>query len=65
MLFEAESAGEESGCLGVSLSFKTRFLLLLLIFSRVFSLPAALQYEKFLIPDTIRILDGIMETLAY
>lgn len=64
MLFEAESAGEESGCLGVSLSFKTRFLLLL-IFSRVFSLPAALQYEKFLIPDTIRILDGIMETLAY
>ncbi|KIJ69124.1 hypothetical protein HYDPIDRAFT_179013 [Hydnomerulius pinastri MD-312] len=27
--------------------------------------PAALQYEKFNMPDTIRILDGIIETLAY
>ncbi|KAL5489930.1 DIN4 [Sanghuangporus weigelae] len=28
-------------------------------------LPAALHYEKFLIPDAIRVLDGIMETLSY
>ncbi|EIW84882.1 pyruvate dehydrogenase [Coniophora puteana RWD-64-598 SS2] len=27
--------------------------------------PAALQYEKFNMPDTIRILDGILETLSY
>jgi len=27
--------------------------------------PAALQYEKFNIPDSVRILDGIMETLMY
>lgn len=27
--------------------------------------PAALQYEKFHMPDAIRILDGIMETLTY
>ncbi|KAL4077270.1 thiamine diphosphate-binding protein [Scleroderma yunnanense] len=27
--------------------------------------PAALQYEKFNMPDAIRILDGIMETLIY
>ncbi|KAF9246390.1 pyruvate dehydrogenase [Melanogaster broomeanus] len=27
--------------------------------------PAALQYEKFNMPDTIRILDGIIETLTY
>ncbi|KAI6005823.1 pyruvate dehydrogenase [Pisolithus albus] len=27
--------------------------------------PAALQYEKFNMPDPIRILDGIMETLTY
>jgi len=28
-------------------------------------LPAALHYEKFLIPDPIRVLDGIIETLSY
>ncbi|OCB86717.1 pyruvate dehydrogenase [Sanghuangporus baumii] len=28
-------------------------------------LPAALHYEKFLIPDAIRVLDGITETLSY
>ncbi|KAI5114712.1 hypothetical protein M0805_006878 [Coniferiporia weirii] len=28
-------------------------------------LPVALHYEKFLIPDAIRILDGVMETLTY
>ncbi|KAH7909929.1 thiamine diphosphate-binding protein [Hygrophoropsis aurantiaca] len=27
--------------------------------------PAALQFEKFNVPDSIRILDGIMETLSY
>ncbi|KAG6889840.1 hypothetical protein C0995_014318 [Termitomyces sp. Mi166 len=27
--------------------------------------PAALQFEKFLIPDSIRVLDAIMETLTY
>lgn len=27
--------------------------------------PAALQYEKFLIPDALRVLDGIIETLSY
>jgi len=27
--------------------------------------PAALQFEKFIIPDAIRILDGILETLTY
>lgn len=31
----------------------------------IFSLPAALHYEKFLIPDPIRVLDGIIETLSY
>lgn len=30
-----------------------------------YSTPNALQYEKFMIPDAIRILDGIVETLAY
>ena len=29
------------------------------------SIPAALQYEKFLIPDPIRIMDAIVETLNY
>jgi len=29
------------------------------------SIPNALQYEKFHIPDSIRILDAIMETLSY
>jgi hypothetical protein len=29
------------------------------------STPNALQYEKFMIPDAIRILDGIVETLTY
>jgi len=28
-------------------------------------IPAALQYEKFLIPDTIRVLDAMIETLQY
>jgi len=27
--------------------------------------PVSLQYEKFYIPDAIRILDGIVETLSY
>ncbi|KAJ7583067.1 pyruvate dehydrogenase [Mycena floridula] len=27
--------------------------------------PVALQYEKFIIPDALRILDGIVETLSY
>lgn len=29
------------------------------------SIPAALQYEKFHIPDAIRVLDAMMETLRY
>ncbi|KAG1741928.1 pyruvate dehydrogenase [Suillus lakei] len=29
------------------------------------SIPAALQFEKFTMPDEVRILDGIMETLSY
>jgi len=29
------------------------------------SVPAALQFEKFNMPDEIRILDGIIETLSY
>lgn len=29
------------------------------------SVPAALQFEKFNMPDEVRILDGIMETLSY
>jgi len=30
-----------------------------------FSLPNAMQFEKFHVPDSIRILDAIMETLSY
>lgn len=30
-----------------------------------FSVPAALSYEKFLIPDPVRIMDGVMDTLSY
>jgi hypothetical protein len=29
------------------------------------STPVGLQFEKFIIPDAIRILDAIMETLAF
>lgn len=29
------------------------------------SVPAGLQFEKFNMPDAVRILDGIMETLSY
>mgnify|MGYP001160563931 CR=1 FL=1 len=29
------------------------------------SLPVGLQYEKFNIPDTIRIVDALVETLTY
>jgi hypothetical protein len=29
------------------------------------STPVGLQYEKFIIPDGIRILDAILETLAF
>ena len=29
------------------------------------SIPVALQYEKFHIPDALRVLDAIMETLLY
>jgi hypothetical protein len=29
------------------------------------SLPVALQYEKFHIPDSIRVLDAMIETLQY
>lgn len=29
------------------------------------STPVALQYEKFYIPDAVRILDGVVETLTY
>lgn len=29
------------------------------------SVPAALTFEKFIIPDPIRILDGVMDTLTY
>ena len=32
---------------------------------RAISTPAALQYEKFNIPDAVRILDGIVGTLMY
>ena len=31
----------------------------------LFSVPAALQYEKFIVPDPIRIMDAIIETLNY
>jgi len=30
-----------------------------------YSVPAGLQFEKFNMPDAVRILDGIMETLSY
>jgi hypothetical protein len=29
------------------------------------SVPAALQYEKFLIPDALRVVDALVETLSY
>lgn len=29
------------------------------------STPVGLQYEKFIIPDAVRILDAIVETLTY
>lgn len=29
------------------------------------SIPVALQYEKFHIPDAIRVLDAVLETLTY
>lgn len=31
----------------------------------VCSTPVGLQYEKFIIPDAVRILDAIIETLTY
>jgi hypothetical protein len=36
-----------------------------LIVTFLSSVPNALQYEKFHIPDALRILDGIVETLLY
>lgn len=43
------------------------FLPLAVDFLKVYddSVPAALQFEKFNMPDAIRILDGIIETLTY
>lgn len=67
MLFEDEGTSEEGYCVGVSLfSFSYIFACCAWV-DVVFlnSLPAALQYEKFLIPDPIRIMDAIVETLNY
>ena len=33
--------------------------------SKFNSIPVALQYEKFHIPDSIRVLDAMIETLQY
>lgn len=38
---------------------------MLMCFARSPSTPVGLQFEKFIIPDNIRILDAILETLAF
>lgn len=64
MFPQAECSGEEGDGMGVSFFFWFRGLMVIPNFHH-FSLPAALHYEKFNIPDNIRILDGIVETLTY
>lgn len=64
MLLETAGTCDKDNCMGVSLHcFHTSIMLT--DFYRTSSTPAALQYEKFIIPDAIRILDGIVQTLMY
>lgn len=63
MLPQIEGASEEDSRMGVRAS-----LFVLIIGSLIespSSVPAALTFEKFIIPDPIRILDGVMDTLTY
>ena len=41
------------------------FHVFMLISPPLNSIPVALQYEKFHIPDSIRVLDAMIETLQY
>lgn len=63
MFPQVKRACKEGDWLGVSHLSATRHL----VSNRphLHSTPNALQYEKFMIPDAIRILDGIVETLMY
>lgn len=63
MLFEVECASEACDWMGVS---GFRLYLKEAVFIMVYhSTPAALQYEKFHIPDAIRVLDAVVSTLSY
>lgn len=61
MFPQAERACEASRKLGVS-SAALRDICWL---TQMHSVPAALQYEKFLIPDALRVVDALVETLSY
>lgn len=61
MLLEAECSSQESHRMGVSAAILPCF-----DYPNEFdSVPVGLQYEKFHIPDSIRILDALVETLTY
>lgn len=62
MLPQIEGAGEEDSLMGVCASLSVAMGSLT---ESPSSVPAALTFEKFIIPDPIRILDGVMETLTY
>lgn len=61
MLPQTQCACEASYRLGVSLSVLRGISWLI----KMLSVPAALQYEKFLIPDALRVVDALVETLSY
>jgi len=63
MFLEVRCSCEACGRLGVSQSSFLFASMLLTILS--LSTPVALQYEKFYIPDAIRILDAIVDTLTF
>lgn len=66
IVHEASKTGGAGAEIGAEVQKKC-FLKLAAPIRRIaaWDVPTALQYEKFIIPDPIRILDGITETLAF
>lgn len=63
MFLEVEGSCEEGYFVGVSGFIP--FPVLIWLIHLLFSTPTALVYEKFNVPDGLRIVDGIVETLLY
>lgn len=64
MLLKARRARQTSYGMGVSGIFSS-FISYHVLMPRTNSTPVALQYEKFHIPDALRVFDAIVETLSY